>query len=155
MPNETLQTVLARAILREIESQELYRDLSRRATDEASRDVLLRLVKAEKGHEELLRRYKRGELREGALQKGHIIDYKIAEHLEQPKIRPAMKLDEVLLMAANREKSSHEFYLGLAAVHPRGEVRTLLEGLASEELEHKHTVEFLYAEVAYPQTAGG
>ena len=79
----------------------------------------------------------------------------IAEHLEQPEISPDMKLKDVFLLAANREKASHEFYLELAGVHPAGQVRRLLEQLASQELEHKRKVEFLYTEVAFPQTNGG
>ena len=35
------------------------------------------------------------------------------------------------------------------------ELKRLLERLASQELKHKQRVEFLYAEVAFPQTNGG
>lgn len=35
------------------------------------------------------------------------------------------------------------------------EVKSLLERLASQELEYKQRVEFLYAEVAFPPTNGG
>ena len=66
-----------------------------------------------------------------------------------------MKLKDAFLLAANREKASHELYLGLARIHPAGEVKRLLERLASQELKHKQRVEFLYAEVAFPQTNGG
>jgi rubrerythrin len=40
-------------------------------------------------------------------------------------------------------------------VHPSGRVRSLLEQLASQELDHKRRVEFIYTEVAFPQTDGG
>ncbi len=66
-----------------------------------------------------------------------------------------MKLKDAFLLAANREKASHEFYLSLAAIHPAGEVKRLLKGLAAQELKHKQRVEFLYTEVAFPQTDGG
>ena len=66
-----------------------------------------------------------------------------------------MKLKDVFLLAASREKASHEFYLSLAQIHPVGEVKRLVEGLAAQELEHKQRVEFLYTEVAFPQTDGG
>jgi rubrerythrin len=66
-----------------------------------------------------------------------------------------MALKDVFLLAANREKASHDFYSKLAAVHPMGGVRRLLEQLADQELEHKRRVEFLYTEVAFPQTDGG
>jgi len=46
-------------------------------------------------------------------------------------------------------------YLGLAQIHPAGEVKKLLEELAVQELEHKQKMEFLYSEVAFPQTDGG
>ena len=66
-----------------------------------------------------------------------------------------MKLKDVFLLAAERERLAHEFYLSLAGVHPMGKVKQLLEELASQELGHKQTVETLYTEVAFPQTDGG
>ena len=151
----TVQSILEKAIQKEIESQHLYRDLSQKMTDEAAKDAFRQLSREEQGHEKLLQKYLRGELREGALKREQVLDYKIAEHLEQPEISPGMKLKDVFLLAANREKASHEFYLSLAGVHPSGEVKRLLEQLASQELEHKQRVEFLYTETAFPQTDGG
>jgi len=153
--NLTLQSVLEKAIQKEIEAQELYRHLGRTATDNVAREIFRQLSQVEKRHEELLRKYLRGELGEGALKREQALDYRIAEHLEQPRIKPDMKLDEVLLLAANREKASHEFYIALAGEHPVGKVKTLLEELASQELEHKQRMEYMYTEVAFPQTAGG
>jgi len=66
-----------------------------------------------------------------------------------------MQLKDVFLLAANRELHSYELYLALAGLHPLGEAKRLLEMLASQELEHKQRVEFLYTEVAFPQTDGG
>jgi rubrerythrin len=151
----TILDVLEKAIHKEIEAQELYRDLAEKVTEEAGKDMFRELVKVEKKHEELLRRYRRGELGESALKPEHVIDYKIVEHLDQPEITADMKLDEILLLAASREKASHDFYLELAAVHPPGNVKTLLVELATQELGHKQRVEFLYTEVAFPQTDGG
>ncbi len=68
---------------------------------------------------------------------------------------PTVNTPLMILLAANRERASHELYLGLARIHPAGEVKRLLEELALQELEHKQQVEFLYAEVAFPQTDGG
>jgi rubrerythrin len=151
----TVERVLKKAIQKEIESQHLYRDLSQRTTDEAAKDALRQLTQEEQGHENLLRKYLRGELKEGALEKEQVLDYKIAEYFEQPEISPGMKLKDIFLLAANREKASHELYLSLAGVHPSGPVKRLLEQLASQELEHKQKVEFLYTETAFPQTDGG
>ena len=153
--NVTLNYILQKAIQKEIEAQNLYHDLSQKMENEASRDLLMQLVKAETKHEELLQKYHSGELGEEALKSEQILDYRIVEHLNQPEISPDMKLDEILLLAANREKASHEFYLGMAGEHQPGQAKTLFEELASQELEHKQKVEYLYNEVAFPQTAGG
>ena len=151
----TLEKILERAIQKEIDSQTLYSTLSNRVKDKYARDALQDLAKYEKEHQLMLERYRRGELKEGALSRDDVVDYKIAEHLEQPEISSKMSLKEVFLLAANREKASHELYLDLAEIHPQGEVRRMFERLAAQELEHKQKVEYLYTEVAFPQTDGG
>ncbi len=151
----TLEEILERAIQKEIESQRLYSGLSQKMTNDAAKDALMQLSQQEQGHRTLLEKYLRGELKAGTLSRGQVIDYKIAEHLDQPVISPSMKLKDVFLLAANRELYSHELYLALAGLHPPGDAKRLLEELASQELEHKQKVEFLYTEVAFPQTDGG
>lgn len=156
MPTKlTVERILKKAIQRERESQHLYRRLGHKVKDKAAKDALRQLVSEEMEHEDVLRKYLAGKLEGGALSKSQVLDYKIAEYFEQPKITPEMRLKDIFLLAANREKASHEFYLSLAALHPKGEVKRLLERLASEELGHKQKMEFLYTETAFPQTDGG
>jgi len=151
----TLKEVLEKAIQKEVEARLLYVDLSQKVNNKAAEESFQELAQQEQGHQNLLEQYRRGELKDGALSRGQVVDYKIAEYLDQPEISPEMELKEVFLLAANREKASHEFYLSLARVHPAGEVKRLLEELAAQELKHKRRVEFLYTEVAFPQTDGG
>jgi len=151
----TFKEVLAKAIQKEIESRLLYINLSQRVSDEAAIDAFQELARQEQGHQDRLEQYQRGELKQGTLGRGQVIDYKIAEKLDQPEVSPGMKLNDTFLLAANREKASHEFYLSLARIHPAGQAKVLLEELAAQELEHKKRVEFLYTEVAFPQTDGG
>ncbi|HPL62166.1 MAG TPA: hypothetical protein PK587_00245 [Syntrophales bacterium] len=40
-------------------------------------------------------------------------------------------------------------------MHPAGEVREFLLGMAAQELGHKEKVEYLYANTAFPQLDGG
>ena len=151
----TLEKLLRKAIQKEIASWLLYRDLSRRVTQETAQEAFRKLAEQEKGHQQLLEQYQRGEIKEGALSQTQAVDYKISEHLEQPRIYPDMDFKDIFLLAAGREKASHELYLGLAEIHPPGRVRELLKELAAQELEHKQQLEFLYTEVAFPQTDGG
>ncbi|MBI3040805.1 MAG: ferritin family protein [Chloroflexi bacterium] len=151
----TLNEVLERAIQKEIGSRLLYISLSQKMKDQVAKDTFQELARQENWHQNLLEQYQRGELKAGTLSRGQVLDYKIAEHLDQPEISPDMQLKDVFLLAANREMHSHELYQALAGIHPPGEMKRLLEQLASQELEHKQRVEFLYTEVAFPQTSGG
>jgi len=151
----TVRKVLEKAIQKEVESQQLYRDLSEKMTDEAAQDTFRQLSQQEQGHQSILEHYQRGEFKAGTLSREQVIDYKIAEHLDQPEISPDMQLKDVFLLAANRELHAYELYLALAGLHPPGEAKRLLEELATQELDHKQKVEFLYSEVAFPQTNGG
>jgi len=151
----TLKSILEKTIQREIESQHLYNDLSIRVKHAAAKEAFQELVRQEQGHQNMLEQYLQGGLQEGTLNRDYAIDYRIAEKLDQPEISADMKLPDIFLLAANREKMAHEFYLTLAEIHPTGPVKKLLEELAVEELAHKQKVEFLYTEVGFPQTDGG
>ncbi len=154
-PSLTVGDVLQTGIQREIEAQRLYTDLGRRVKEPAAQFALSTLVQQEKRHQEILQRYLGGGLGGGALDPKQVIDYRIAEHLEAPALTPDMKLSDIFLVAANREKASCDFYTSLADLHPDGETRLLLRKLASEELGHKQKVESMFTEVAFPQTDGG
>ena len=151
----TLDEILGKAIQKEIGSRLLYDDLSQKMKDQVAKDAFRELARQEQGHQNLLEQYQRGELGAGVLSREQAVDYKITEHLDQPEISPDMQLKDVFLLAANREMHSHELYLALAGIHSPGEAKRMFEELASQELEHKHRVEFLYTEVAFPQTNGG
>ncbi|MFH1651362.1 MAG: ferritin family protein [Chloroflexota bacterium] len=157
MSNEplTLNEVLAGAIQKEIEAHRLYEGMSESVTEPAVKDAFRDLAKQEDGHRKLLEEYWRGEIKEGALHSGQRIDYRIAEALDQPAVTPDISLKDAFLLAANREKVSHDFYLALAGIHPEGRIKGLFLELADQEMGHKHRVEYLYTEVAFPQTDGG
>ena len=62
---------------------------------------------------------------------------------------------KLYLIAANRELNSFTFYKSLSDSYPAGDVKDLLTKMANEELKHKEKMEYLYANTAFPQTAGG
>jgi len=151
----TLKEVLEKAIQKEIDSNSLYTGLRQRVRNQASKDAFQSLARQEEAHQHILEDYLQGKSTEAALHTGLVVDYKITECLDQPEINPAMELKEVFLLAASKEKISHDLYKGLAEIHTNGNVKHLLEDLAAQELEHKHRIENLYTEVAFPQTDGG
>ena len=151
----TLHEVLEGAIQKEIMSRFLYISLRQRMKNKASKDAFQDLADQEEVHQRILDDYLHGRIKEGTLNGGLVVDYKIADCLDQPEISPTMALQDVFLLASKKEKAAHDLYIGLSEIHPNGQVKHLLEYLASQELEHKNRIENLYLEAAFPQTDGG
>ena len=81
--------------------------------------------------------------------RGQIDDLKLAEYLVTRPLDPKANLQDVLIVAMHREKSSHEFYSTMAEIAEEASSKTLFGFLAQEELAHKNKVESLYDEVVY------
>lgn len=154
--NPSVRSVLEFALEREKAAYRFYVDLSKRIDDPGTRDALDFLAKEETRHREFLERYLREEVSEGALRLSQVVDYKIIEHVsEEPDEKGPLSPEKAFLVAAKREKASHELYRDLGRIHPEGPVRSLFEKMSQEELRHKEKVEYLYANTAFPQTSGG
>lgn len=143
------------AIQREIEAQEFYLGLMAKVADPQAKDALKLLASEEKKHEAFLVKYRDGGYPADGLRLNKPIDYKVAEHMDRPDIQKDMQSKDVFLIAAHRELNSYNFYMGLADLHPEGELREIFRKMASEELKHKEKVEYLYANAAFAQTDGG
>ena len=127
--NYSAREVFKMAINKEIESQALYLGLSQIMNNQTAKEAFVELAQQEQRHRILLERYSKGELKQGALGIKDIVDLKMAEYVDQPLISTDMEL--------------------------KGEVKKLLEELATEELMHKQRVERIYTDVGFPQTDGG
>ena len=155
MPDRTVSEIIEIAIKREEEAYDFYLDIQAKVADAAVKDTLKFIAGEEKKHREFLVKYRDGGFGVDALRMNDPIDYKIAEHLEEPEVKADMRSEDVYLVAAHRENRSHQFYTELAGLHPDGELNELLLKVASEELRHKEKMEYLYANTAFPQTSGG
>jgi len=155
MDKLTLEQLLDKAIVREEEAYDFYKGLLKRIEDPTAKDALGFLADEEKKHKEFLIAYKRGDYAEKGLRMSEVIDYKIAQYMDKPDPDKDIETKDVYLVAAHRELNSYNFYNGLAEVQPEGEVKQMLIRMAGEEMKHKEKVEYLYANAAFPQTAGG
>ena len=152
MKNKDSESIIERAIKNEEEAYAFYMDLSGKVADREAKDTLAFLAQEEKKHKEYLLQYRQA----GFTAPGRpVIDYKVAEHLVKPDIKKEIESKDIYIIAANRELNAHNFYKGLAELHPAGDVREMLLRMADEELKHKEKMEYLYANTAFPQTAGG
>jgi rubrerythrin len=155
MEDKKISEVIDMAIQREEDAITFYRELSNKPLDQSIKDTLEWISGEEKKHKAFLVNYREGRQGPDALTMRAAVNYKIAEHLEEPPIETIMDGANVFLMASHRELKSYKFYSGLAHLHPEGNLRTTLLKMASEELAHKEKMEYLYSNAAFPQTAGG
>lgn len=155
MEERRLSDFIDIAIQREIEAYEFYQGLRAKVRDKTAQDALDFLAKEEQKHRAFLEDYQAGKLGADALRITQVIDYKIAEHLEKPDLDRNLESKDVYLVAAHREQNSYQFYTALAAIHPDGAVKDMLQRMANEEKRHKEKVEYLYTNTAFPQTDGG
>jgi len=155
MENNRLMEIIDMAIQREEEAHQFYLSLCSKVQDATAKDTLRWIADEEQKHKEFLLRYRAGGLKPKGLQIKEVALYKIAEHQQEPETNANLDSKEAFLIAAHRELKSYGFYSDLAQAHTEGEIRTVLLKMANEELKHKEKMEYLYANTAFPQTAGG
>lgn len=155
MKDQKLADIIDTAIRREEEAYTFYMGIFGKVEQKSVRETLEFIAGEEKKHREFLVKYRDGGYGAKALRMSDSIDYRVAEHLEEPAIGDDMRSEDVYLIAAHRELRSYNFYSGLAGLHPQGELHQILLKIAGEELRHKEKMEYLYANTAFPQTDGG
>ncbi len=155
MKSLTTEEILKKAIVFEEQSYSFYKHVQEIVLDNMTKNTLDFLSREELKHKEVLEHYLQGKLLGRPLGLAEVHDSKIVEAFPAPPVIPDLLLKDVFLLAAEREKYSHEFYLNLAELHHDGEVKEIFKKLALEELAHKEKVEYLYANAAFPQTDGG
>jgi rubrerythrin len=150
-----ISDIIEIAIKREEDAYDFYMDILPKVVDAAVKDTLKFIAGEEMKHKAFLVKYRDGDFGTKALRMSDVVDYKIAEYLEEPEVDENMKPEDVYLVASHREQRSYLFYTELANLHADGELREMLLKMANEELKHKEKMEYLYANTAFPQTSGG
>jgi rubrerythrin len=155
MEDQKLLEIIGTAIEREEEAYAFYMDLHGKIDDKSAQETLEWVAAEEQKHKAFLVDYRDNNYGAEALRMSEVVYYKIAEHQEEPEVAKDMAREDVFLLASHRELKSYNFYTELAGLHPDGETKTMLLKIANEELKHKEKMEYLYANTAFPQTAGG
>ena len=148
---DSVQAVLDRAIEEERESSALYTTLAKAVKNAAVRARLQELADMERGHKTRLEEVKAGNVR-WAIRRSKaepVTDLRLTDHLEAKSLDANADYQDVLLSAARREKTAHDFYQAMVEMVDDPLVKDVFEMLAAEELRHKYTLEKIYEEVVY------
>lgn len=149
--NTSIEQILEQAIRFEEDAYDFYSGAVEKVERPHIRSVLEDLAKEEVKHKEHLQALLAGDTTRiiSVHKRGQIDDLKLAEYLVPRPLDPEASLQDILIVAMHREKSSNEFYSTMAEIAQEEDSRTLFGFLAQEELMHKNKVESLYDEIVY------
>ena len=146
---KTYVSILTMAIDNEVEAYEFYLGVSNKVEDASLKSIFKELAEQEMGHRDLLTCY----LSEDAkpLNFANLLDYKISETVDKPKLSLAMKPVDAIALAMKNEEEAMEMYHILASSSPDEEQKTLFMNLSVMEKGHKSKLEDLYTNMAFPE----
>jgi len=148
---DTVEAILAQAIAMEVQAARMYENAADRSATEPIRDRLLEIAGQEWAHKAKLEAIQTGNVR-WALRQAKadaVPDLRISDHLLGGSLDPDADYQDVLIFAARREKTAHDFYTAMAEKVEDELIRNVFEMLAAEELRHKYLLEKTYEELAY------
>jgi rubrerythrin len=154
MPKENMivEEIIRRAIEFEEDAYSFYTGASKMVKLSHVQDILNELAGEEVKHKEKLEELLAGDTGQivAARQEHKVQDLKLADYLVPQPLDKDATLQEVLIIAMQREKNSYDFYnlmTGLASEVTEG----LFEFLAQEEMGHKNKIEVLYDDIIYKE----
>lgn len=150
MGEMSVEEAVRQAIAREEESYELYSRAREMVTDTVAQAMLEELATQELGHKAKLEVLLKGDASRIAARAGRreIIDLKIADYLAPAQLDEEADLQQVLIVAMQKEKDSNQLYEAMTQI-TEGSTQELFRFLAGEELAHKNRVQELYDEIIY------
>jgi rubrerythrin len=148
---DTVESILAQAIAMEMQAARMYENAADRSATEPIRDRLLEMAGQEWAHKARLEEIQSGNVR-WAMRRAKadaVPDLRISDHLLGGSLEPDADYQDVLIFAARREKTAHDFYQAMSEKVDDALIRDVFEMLAAEELRHKYLLEKTYEELAY------
>ncbi len=138
----SVEEILSFAIEKEQEAHDFYHDLAGKADKQWVSDLLEGFAREELGHKAKLTQVREGKTLTPSPKQ--VADLKISDYLVEVSPRPGMDVQDVLMVAMQREKASFRLYNDLAALAQDEGVRSTFLALAQEEAKHKLRMESLY-----------
>jgi rubrerythrin len=139
-------TVLEKAIQKEAEARDLYRQTGERAENPAVKTLMADLARQEATHKQMLESLPEDQAA-ALVPVGDKPDLKISDHLESKHLSPDSSLQDALTFAMQREEAARNFYSTMAESVDSGELKALMEKLAGMERTHKTRLEELYEDI--------
>ncbi|MBN2334284.1 ferritin family protein [Candidatus Bathyarchaeota archaeon] len=146
--NWTIEKALKVGAEMELESYTLYTETAEKSTYPGAKKLLTELASDEKRHREyFLQGLKDPKNVKMRTLKENIPDLKITDKLVKVPLDPQADYPQILIYAAQREKTTHDFYVQVARKFSDTELGKMFNNFAKEELRHKYLLEKEYDDV--------
>ncbi len=140
--------ILRIAIRREMDSYALYTQTAEMVESSSGKELLHDLAKQEALHREKLEQLlETGSVDLDSNAEKRVVDLKITDYLVEPQLERGSDFQQILIVAAKREKAAYDLYLAMGQVTEDSQIRSLFEFLAGQELEHKQRLEIFYDDI--------
>ncbi len=149
MDYDDIQRLFDAAILREVASFKFYSAVAKKAANARVREIFSELAEQEKGHEELLTRFKHDPT--FVMNFKAPPNYRVAEETETEALTADMRPADAIATAMHRELVAMNFYQDLAEMTSDPSFAEICVSLANMEAEHKQRLENLFVDIGYPE----
>ena len=99
---KTIAEIIDMAIQREDDAYDFYMDIHHKVQDASVKETVAYIANEEIKHKEFLVGYRAGNYGSNSLRMADVVDYKIAEYLEEPEIDSDSSREDVYLIASHR-----------------------------------------------------
>ena len=148
MTIEEYKKILQMAIGNEIAAHDFYKGVSEKTKDDNLRSIFSEMAEAVKKHKTVLEGFISGAK---PLQFSTIVDYKVSETVEKPKLSINMKPADAIALVMKEEEEAMQMYQGLADSSANPEQGEMFLALARMKEGHKIKLEKLYTPMAFPE----
>jgi len=147
LKTEEYKEILSFAVKSEIDANEYYLAIAKKAKDASVIQLFTELAADELNHKKSLEAYLKTDAKPLVFAKA--IDYKISEAVEKPGISADMNFVDAVALAMKNEQEAMDMYNAMADSSQSAEQKQMFEALAVMEKGHKAYLEDIYNNSAY------
>lgn len=144
MSRSLAEQIIEFAIDKERLSISFYEELARKVADPSVKDEILRMADEERKHERLLKQLSPKKI--DLTSKEGVSDFTLSRYSDEIPKQPQIDIEQLFLIAIDREQKSFEFYQDLELRAIDDSTRKLFTLLKGEEIRHKRQLEERYSQ---------
>ncbi len=149
MDADTFDLLMQRAIEKEIEARDFYRQAAERLADSSVKEIFEEMARQEEAHRDQLEVFRFDPTAKVEFEK--VADFGVAEESESEPLSFDMRPKEAFALAMKKEQAALEMYQRWADACENPQLKKVYRELAEMERGHKARIEELFVNAAFPE----